>query len=504
MDSNSSNQIHKCVTIDDYIDNFSNQYSNQSKPITQQCQYNAGRNQIDTLKNYTVAAGNYYYSFPQQNFHSQITSTKQSLKLADWVWPGGIIPYIIDKSFTHKMRYNLQQAIQEFQNKTPIRFVNISDEQQYNQYVKYYRNKENASYVLWIGRSLKEREHAVYINENFTYGTYLHETMHILGFDHEQCRQDRDNYVTVQFSELDSHNLRFQYQKRGFMIGEYDPYSIMHYYLNRNMTSKDQYKYITFGQSTCLSDGDIKGIQLVYGKSQCTYDVYGDKYMEQDYFECITCWGSDSIYGACRACGITCHNGHKLILKKSKSFFCDCGRQNHKIQQQFQNYIYEPRKQLSEVDFKVNQQVYRCTFDIYGDKYITQDYFECITCWGPSSVYGACNTCAITCHNGHELIYKKSQPFVTFVCDCGRYNHKNQLCTRQATQFKRVQQLMYLCYDCFDIVHYQYNHNGNIPGVCHPCAMKCHKNHNLRFYMLAFNFFCDCGLEDCQKICIAI
>lgn len=38
-----------------------------------------------------------------------------------------------------------------------------------------------------MGRSLdeEEKEHAVYINETFPYGTYLHETMHVLGFEHE-------------------------------------------------------------------------------------------------------------------------------------------------------------------------------------------------------------------------------------------------------------------------------------------------------------------------------
>ncbi|CAD8069522.1 unnamed protein product [Paramecium primaurelia] len=292
------------------------------------------------------------------------------------------------------MRQTLKLAISEFQEKTPIQFVYISDDEQQNQYVKYYRNEKVSSYVCWIGRSLTQKEHAIFINDKFPYGTYLHETMHVLGFEHEQCRQDRDNYVSVQFEEKDSKNLKYQYEKKGFMIGEYDPDSIMHYSLNRNMTSKGQFNNQQFGQRKQLSEGDSKGIQLVYGKSQCTYDTYGDKYMEQDFFECITCWGQDS--------GL-------LILKKSKSFYCDCGK----------------------------------------------------------------------------------------------YNHKSSLCTRQTTKFKRVQQSMYLCYDCFDIQKYQQTHDGAIPGVCYPCAKKCHKQHKLKFYQVAKHFYCDCGLKDCKTKCTA-
>lgn len=58
----------------------------------------------------------------------------------------------------------LKLAIQEFEKKTPIRFLQISDDSSYNQYVKYYRSEES-SYTLWIGRSLLEKEHKVYIND---------------------------------------------------------------------------------------------------------------------------------------------------------------------------------------------------------------------------------------------------------------------------------------------------------------------------------------------------
>ncbi|CAD8176150.1 unnamed protein product [Paramecium octaurelia] len=392
MGGSSSNKIvvrqeswTKCFVQKDYLDNFDNQYSNQKK------QQQKSKKPEDSKQSKSSQQANQQQQ-PIKQIQPKQTNTKQNLKLADWVWPGGIIPYLIDESFTQQMREYLSQAIQEFEEKTPLRFLQISDYQEYDQYVKYYRNEESSSYVKWIGRSTSHQEHAVFINETYPYGTYLHETMHILGFAHEQCRQDRDQYVSVQFSEKDSKKLKHQYEKiQGLMLGEYDPDSIMHYRLNKNMTSKDQYKNLQFGQRKFLSDGDIKGIQLIYGKSQCTFDIYGDKYMEQDFFECITCWGQGSVFGACRACGITCHSGHELILKKAKSFYCDCGK----------------------------------------------------------------------------------------------YKHTTQLCTRKTTSFKRQ------------------THDGATPGVCYPCAMKCHKQHNLKLQGVASGFYCDCGLNACKTACKA-
>lgn len=73
--------------------------------------------------------------------------------------------------------------------------------------------------------------HSKCINEK----TIIHELMHALGFDHEHSRPDRDNYITINYSNiLDS--CKNQFDKKGNRIWKeivsktpYDYISIMHY-----------------------------------------------------------------------------------------------------------------------------------------------------------------------------------------------------------------------------------------------------------------------------------
>ncbi|CAK80152.1 unnamed protein product (macronuclear) [Paramecium tetraurelia] len=307
------------------------------------------------------------------------------------------------------MRQYLFKAIKEFQEKTSIKFVQKQDFKKHNQYVKYTKSSNGRSFVFKLGRQIQEKEHVVHIEENSDYGTYLHETMHVLGFDHTQCRIDRDLYLSFQQSQLDPEDMnQYQIREMGYMIGEYDFDSTMHYGQSEYMTLKAEYQHKNIGFRQQLSDGDIKGIEFIYGNSQCTYDVSSNNKYEQIYYECITCWGKNSIFGACRICALICHKDHQII-KKSGSFSCHCGKQDHRV----------------------------------------------------------------------------------------------QLCTRESAGQQRVQQPMYLCLDCFDIKKYQQNHDGATPGVCHACAIKCHKLHNLQFYGVATDFYCDCGLTASETDCRA-
>jgi len=67
-----------------------------------------------------------------------------------------------------------------------------------------------------------------------------------------------------------------------------------------------------------------------------------------------------------------------------------------------------------------------CTFSVTGNKsYLLQVWYVCFTC-NLRSNFGICQSCAIFCHNCHQLSAPK---FGRFFCDCGHgeaYNTKKK------------------------------------------------------------------------------
>lgn len=65
-----------------------------------------------------------------------------------------------------------------------------------------------------------------------TLGTPYHELMHILGFDHEHSRHDRDDYIIINEDNIDKDRLNNFEKINGTNYGvEYDFGSVMHYSL---------------------------------------------------------------------------------------------------------------------------------------------------------------------------------------------------------------------------------------------------------------------------------
>ena len=62
----------------------------------------------------------------------------------------------------------------------------------------------------------------VLCNNNFYMGTAMHEVLHILGYYHEQCRSDRDEYVNIIWDNIPTNQLKNQYQKYNLREEGYD------------------------------------------------------------------------------------------------------------------------------------------------------------------------------------------------------------------------------------------------------------------------------------------
>ena len=174
-------------------------------------------------------------------------------------WPNGIIPYTIESG--HPKRQQIMQAIQHIQQRTSIRMISRSNQQDY---VRFITGDGCWSRVGRVGGMQK-----INIGSCST-GSIIHEILHAAGMWHEQSRSDRDANVQIMWDNIKEdkkHNFK-KHVSDGIDIGQYDCGSIMHY--SSMAFSKNGQATIvgktcnTLGQRSGMSPGDISGINSLY------------------------------------------------------------------------------------------------------------------------------------------------------------------------------------------------------------------------------------------------
>lgn len=179
-------------------------------------------------------------------------------------WPNSTVPYTLPAN--HPRKEMIQKGIDYLNNYTTICMVARTNQTDYVEFIS-----RNGNWSA-LGRVGGKQEISL---ENDNIGTVIHEVMHALGFHHTQCREDRDNYVTIALGNVETgkeHNFKKSVEKQS-NLGVYDYTSCMHYPSygfakrkgEKTIIRKDG-KTEEMGQWDGMSATDVSNIALIYPK----------------------------------------------------------------------------------------------------------------------------------------------------------------------------------------------------------------------------------------------
>jgi Astacin (Peptidase family M12A) len=176
-------------------------------------------------------------------------------------WPDRTVVYDVHEALPNPER--VAQAIEHWQDRTPIRFKRRRDERDY---VLFRPGDGCSSAVGRIGGV-----QWITLGGGCSAGNAIHEIGHTVGLWHEQSRADRDEHVRIEWSNIDPgfiHNFD-QHLTDGDDVGAYDFGSIMHYPANAFALDPSKPTIVVpggqaVGQRTALSEGDIAAVKQIY------------------------------------------------------------------------------------------------------------------------------------------------------------------------------------------------------------------------------------------------
>jgi len=181
-------------------------------------------------------------------------------------WPNCQVPYEIDPALPNQQR--VTDAIAHWEANTAFRFPlrTAANQAQYPNYVRF-----TDAGGCWSLVGMQGGQQTISLGAGCSTGNAIHEIGHTVGLWHEQSREDRDLFVTINWQNIQA-GMAAQFNQHitdGDDLGTYDYGSIMHY--PRTAFSANGQDTITpsdpnaqIGQRNGLSPGDIAAVQAMY------------------------------------------------------------------------------------------------------------------------------------------------------------------------------------------------------------------------------------------------
>ncbi|HWD94660.1 MAG TPA: M12 family metallopeptidase [Verrucomicrobiae bacterium] len=119
----------------------------------------------------------------------------QGVSPASVPWPGGVVPYQFDPGITPQQEQVYLDGMREWELAANVKFIPRTIESHYV-VLRFFYQKGTNTYVA--------SDPPVMTIDSLSRAQICHETGHLLGFQHEHVRTNRDDYITVNFGNLQS------------------------------------------------------------------------------------------------------------------------------------------------------------------------------------------------------------------------------------------------------------------------------------------------------------
>lgn len=214
-----------------------------------------------------LAGGDILLGQPTPEIQSQgYIEYNEKIKL----WPNGEIPFGFDKNVTEEIKKLVYEAIDEFHERTSIRFVGYEDHQE-DLIVFSFKEGLCASYIGRVGGA-----QPVFVSSKCQGRQIRHEIMHVLGFIHEHQRDFREQHIEISRTNVQKDKVinfdilpqSFQQIYRGFhsyfdaeSITLYDSYAFSK---RENLKTMKLKSGDLISRNQELSEADLAKIRDVY------------------------------------------------------------------------------------------------------------------------------------------------------------------------------------------------------------------------------------------------